>query len=115
MSKWEYFTDEETKGMVNDICFKLDRAREFFGAPIILTCGYRTPEHNAEVGGVADSAHVKGMAADIQAPLDSVTREKLMWALGSAGFRRVETAPKHIHVDVDLSKPIPCFWVGEDH
>lgn len=113
--KWRYFTDEETKFMVDDICFKLDRAREFFGGPIILTCGYRSPEHNAEIGGVPDSAHTKGMAADIKAPQDHSMREKLMWSLGSAGFRRVETAPKHFHVDIDdKDKPSPCFWQGED-
>jgi zinc D-Ala-D-Ala carboxypeptidase len=114
MSLYTYFSDEETEGMVQDVCFKLDRAREFFGFPIVLTCGYRSPEHNAEIGGVPNSAHTKGMAADIRAPQDPVMREKLMWALGAAGFRRVETAPKHFHVDVDDSKPTPCFWEGDD-
>ena len=32
-----------------------------------VTSGYRCPEHNAAVGGVADSQHVKGTAADIDA------------------------------------------------
>lgn len=115
MARNKYFTDEETEGMVNDICFKLDRAREFFDAPIVLTCGYRDPAYNAKIGGVTDSAHTKGMAADIRAPQDAPMREKLMWALGAAGFRRIETAPKHFHVDVDTAKPMPCFWQGTDH
>lgn len=115
MGKWHYFTDAETEGMTDDICYKLDRAREFFGAPIELTCGYRTPEHNAEVGGVKESAHTKGKAADVKAPLDPAMREKMMWAFGAAGFHRVESAPRHFHVDTDDSKPTPCFWQGEDH
>jgi zinc D-Ala-D-Ala carboxypeptidase len=115
MSKWKHFTDEETAGMVDDICQKLDKARDLFGYPIVLTCGYRTPERNAEVGGVPDSAHVKGMAADIQAPADPQMRERLMWALGGAGFLRVESAPKHFHCDVDPSKPMPAWWIGDDH
>lgn len=114
MSKYHYFTDDETKGMVPDICYKLDRAREFFDGPIYLTCGYRSPEHNAEIGGVPNSAHTKGMAADVKAPLDPRQREKLFWALGLAGFRRIESAPAHLHIDTDYTKPNPCFWVGED-
>lgn len=115
MGKWVYFTDEETKGLMDDVCFKLDRARELFGNPIVITCGYRTPEHNAEIGGVPGSAHTKGMAVDIKAPVDPFQREKLCWAFGAAGFKRVESAPRHMHVDTDGSKPIPCFWQGDDH
>lgn len=115
MSKYRYFTDEETLGMLPDICFKLDRAREFFGNAIELTCGYRNPEHNKEIGGVPDSAHTKGMAADVKAPIDPFQREKLMWAFGAAGFRRVESAPRHFHVDIDdLTKPSPAFFQGDD-
>lgn len=115
MGKYKYFTDEETKGMTENVCFRLDRARDLFNAPIEITCGYRDPAHNQEIGGVANSAHTKGMAADIRAPQDAAMREKMMWALGLAGFKRVETAPKHFHVDVDPDKPTPCFWQGTDH
>lgn len=115
MGKWKYFTDEETEGMQADTCFKLDRAREFYGFQINLTCGYRDPEHNARVGGKPDSAHLAGKAADMKAPSDPFMREKLAWALGAAGFKRVESAPKHFHADTDDSKPTPCFWQGDDH
>lgn len=114
MGKWKYFTEKEVSGIVDDVVYKLDRARELYGFPIVITCGYRSPEHNAEIGGVPNSAHTKGMAVDIQAPQDPFIREKLMWALGSAGFKRVESAPKHFHVDVDPSKPSPAFWIGDD-
>ena len=43
----------------------LDRTRERLGVPITVNSGYRCPEHNAEVGGVSDSQHVLGTAADI--------------------------------------------------
>lgn len=33
--------------------------------PIHVTCAYRCPEHNAKVGGVDNSQHVLGTAADI--------------------------------------------------
>lgn len=44
----------------------LEDVREHFNAPVIITSGYRTPEYNAKVGGVKNSQHTKGTAADIQ-------------------------------------------------
>ena len=45
----------------------LEAARCHFG-PITVTSGYRSPSYNAAVGGAPNSYHVRGMAADIQAP-----------------------------------------------
>ena len=44
----------------------LNRIREKWGRPIIVTSAYRSPQHNAAVGGVANSYHVQGLAADIR-------------------------------------------------
>lgn len=43
----------------------LESIRAHFGAAVTINSGYRTPEHNAKVGGVAHSQHCYGMAADI--------------------------------------------------
>lgn len=43
----------------------LQMLREIVGRPVVLTCAYRCPKHNAAVGGVPNSYHVQGMAADI--------------------------------------------------
>lgn len=43
----------------------LDPARERYGGPITVNSGYRCPRHNADVGGVRNSQHTKGEAADI--------------------------------------------------
>lgn len=43
----------------------LDAIRERLGVPLYINSGYRCPEHNAEVGGVPNSQHVEGTAADI--------------------------------------------------
>jgi hypothetical protein len=45
----------------------LDPIREHWGLPIRVTSGYRCPELNEEVGGVEDSWHMDGCAADITA------------------------------------------------
>lgn len=44
----------------------LEPARRRLGKPIVINSGYRCPKHNAEVGGVANSQHMKGEAADIR-------------------------------------------------
>lgn len=43
----------------------LDPARQMFGGPVVVNSGYRCPKHNKTVGGVANSQHMKGEAADI--------------------------------------------------
>jgi len=43
--------------------FGLAPIRKKYG-PVTITSGYRTPEHNVAVGGVENSQHVKGQAAD---------------------------------------------------
>lgn len=43
----------------------LDPAREKLGAPVVVNSGFRCPLHNQTVGGVANSQHVRGEAADV--------------------------------------------------
>lgn len=46
----------------------LQKARDHFGKPLIITSGYRTTAHNIKVGGVGNSQHVFGNAADVYIP-----------------------------------------------
>ena len=43
----------------------LQQIRDHFGKSVRITSGYRSPTYNAKVGGVKNSYHMKGMAADI--------------------------------------------------
>ena len=43
----------------------LEPLREHFGEPIYVSSGYRCPELNKAVGGVRNSQHMRGEAADI--------------------------------------------------
>lgn len=82
----------------------LEDARRIAGIPFVLTSACRCPEHNRAVGGVEDSAHVRGHAADIRC-VSSHERFVMLSALLEAGFRRIELAPTWIHVDNDPDKP----------
>lgn len=44
----------------------LQPARDYFGKPILITSGYRSPALNAAIGGASNSQHLTGEAADIE-------------------------------------------------
>ena len=60
-------TAEALKNLEQLVCNVLDPLRERWGVPIYVNSGYRCPLLNKKVGGVANSYHLRGMAADITA------------------------------------------------
>ena len=87
----------------------LDDARGIAGVPFTITSGYRSRSHNMMVGGVEDSSHTKGCAADIYTP-DSRHRWKIVDALIKVGFNRIGIANSFIHVDNDPEKTPNVIW-----
>lgn len=55
----------------------LEPFREKLGKPVAINSGYRSKAVNAAVGGVSDSYHLRGLAADIRCSGLSDGREKL--------------------------------------
>ena len=51
---------------ISKLASQLQHIRDFVRKPVKLTNAYRCPEHNKEVGGVSNSQHILGKAADIQ-------------------------------------------------
>ena len=92
-----------------DFLHKLDKARELAGVPFIITSGYRTPQHNLDVGGRVGSSHIKGLAVDISCD-NSGHRERILTALIQVGFRRIGIAKSFIHTDLDHDKP-NAIWL----
>lgn len=43
----------------------LQKIRDHFGVPVTINSAYRTAEYNSKIGGVSNSQHTKGTAADI--------------------------------------------------
>jgi hypothetical protein len=89
----------------------LQPIRDAWGQPIVVTSGYRCPKLNACVGGVKNSQHVLGQAADIKAanPADNgklfacikrliesgkIKAGQCIWEYGS------RTCPKWVHVSL---------------
>lgn len=80
----------------------LDRLRENIGGPLEVSCMYRCPAHNAAVGGVPNSQHVQGTAADVQTPnFDHChTPEELAWYCRQLPFDGIGVYDWGCHVDV---------------
>ena len=93
---------------------KLDALREAIGKPIHVDCMYRCPAHNAEVGGVPNSQHVLGNAADIW--VDDMGVDDLADMAVSVGFDGIGRYYNDgfVHVDVrdDGNSPNGYTWIG---
>lgn len=50
------------------LAFMLQRIRDHFGKPIIISSGLRCTRHNTSVKGADNSYHMSGMAADVRVP-----------------------------------------------
>jgi hypothetical protein len=89
VNKLRYFTPNEfhIQGEVVfdkmnvDFLVKLDEFRHKLGMPVKITSSYRSPEHNAKVGGVKNSFHMLGRAVDIECPSSEYRAKALKVAL----------------------------------
>jgi len=60
--------DTETIQRLMVTAMGLEKIRALLGAPLHIDSGYRCPALNKAVGGVPDSAHIEGYAADFICP-----------------------------------------------
>ena len=92
----------------------LQRIRNWAGAPIVISSGYRTPEHNRKIGGAANSRHTKGEAADIyvkdrKKSISEIAR--FAQAIGILGIEKNEDG-NYVHVDTRTKR---YFWIHRDN
>ena len=78
----------------------LDDARGIAGIPFTINSGYRSQIHNQKVGGVSNSSHLVGKAADIKVG-SGKERYIIINSLIKAGFCRLGIAKTFIHCDND--------------
>ena len=88
----------------------LQRIRNWAGAPIIITSGYRTKSHNAKIGGASNSYHVRGRAADIYVKDRKKTIKQIARYAQAIGVRGVELNEDSNYVHID-TRPKKYFWI----
>lgn len=74
------------------------------------TSGYRTEAHNAAVGGVKDSAHLRGLALDLETSSDRQRFVIVRYAI-ELGVTRIGIYHDHVHIDIDTSLPSCVMWM----
>ena len=91
----------------------LEKIREHFGKPIIITSAYRCPTHNRNVGGATGSRHSKGDAADIVVS-GVAPREVAKYAesIGVLGIGLYETSADGFFTHID-TRDYKSFWYGQ--
>ena len=78
----------------------LDRLQHAWPAELRFTSGVRCPAHNARVGGVKNSRHLRGQAADAAMP---ARFQRVFCALARRlGFRRVLPDARRQYVHLSL-------------
>jgi len=90
---------------------KLNIARWHAGTVFVVNSALRCREHNAAVGGKADSAHLTGHAVDIAAT-DSALRFRIVEGLLLAGFTRLGVYDWGVHADDDPAKLEYRIWTA---
>jgi zinc D-Ala-D-Ala carboxypeptidase len=104
--RWPNFTPEElacrgTGELVIDprALDMLQSLRNRLGKPLIVTSAYRSPRHNARVGGAARSRHLDGIAFDIR--MDNHDPEAFIAQARALGFHGIGTYPRQGFVHID--------------
>ena len=86
-----------------DMLDKLNTLRQALNKPVVITSGYRTPEHNARIPGAAtESMHLEGKAADIT--VAGMTPAQVAEAAEKVGFNGIGVYSTFTHVDVRDTK-----------
>lgn len=97
-------TPEVVKNLTLIVDKVMDPLREWYGKPIRVTSGYRSPLLNRAIGGVKNSQHQKGQAIDFVCDdmakcfeyiKNNLTYDQLIWEYGN------DRSPKWIHVSYD--------------
>lgn len=111
MGRYQFFSDEEVKGLQDSTCQKLSVARGIAQVPFVITSGLRTQSQNDQLlGSVKDSAHLTGNAVDLLVT-DSSIRFSVLLGLIKAGFTRIGIYQNHIHADDSPSlTPNVCWY-----
>ncbi len=123
-SNWEFFSREELAcrgtgecNMDENFMEKLVTLRTAYDNPMILSSAYRSPEHNANIGGAKNSPHIYGKAVDVLCyGRDAYNLLSLALQLGFTGIgisQKGDVSKRFIHIDTMERSDIhmrPTLW-----
>lgn len=118
-SKYPNFSEAEFRckhcGKVNmdpDFLSRLQAVRTAYGKPLVVTSGYRCPEHPIEAKKPNPGAHSMGKAADVAVRgTDAYLVLKLAIEQGFTGIGINQKGPgRYLHLDTSTKAPRPNIW-----
>jgi uncharacterized protein YcbK (DUF882 family) len=118
-TKYPNFTEEEFKckhcgkaEMNAAFMGKLQHLRNAYGKPMVITSGYRCPEHPIEAKKSTPGAHASGQACDVGVQgTDAYNLLKLAFALEFTGIGvQQKGGGRFIHLDTLRNPPRPNVW-----
>lgn len=124
MKSWPFFPASELVSpdtgrhdMDEQFMLRLVLLRENLGFPLRISSAFRSPEHNARVGGSSRSAHLVGKAVDIAISGDDaykLVRMALLFGFSGIGImQRGDFRSRFVHLDgLDEAPdvPRPAIW-----
>ena len=100
-------------GMLAALC--LQPLRDYMKTPVVITSGYRCPWLNRKVGGVSNSYHLRGLAADIH--IESRLHARIMFdflkdvpAVDSVLFEPGRSGSRWLHVQISNNPRRMSNW-----
>lgn len=104
--------NEPSEAIVRNLQYGVDMVlqplRNLYGRPVIITSGYRCQQLNKLVGGVANSYHTRGNAADIHVKdkTEAITLFNLLRGIPSVDTVLFEhsISAEWLHVQWDMTK-----------
>lgn len=108
--------DEQILKNLEELCKTvLEPLRLAIGKPIKVTSGYRSPRHNAKIGGTKGSMHCLGIAADIHVPgtlQDQIKIARILYANPNVGGIGLYATKTILHVDIrEWVSNGPSMWL----
>lgn len=101
-------TEDIVRNLQYGVNMVLGPLRRLYGKPIVITSGFRCPELNKRVGGVSNSWHTQGNAADIRVASQTEATKifSILQKLPSVDTALFEHSPsgQWLHVQWNMNK-----------
>ena len=112
---WKFFQPKEIAcrgtgklSVHSGLLDRLDILRSRFGSPLTVLSGFRSPYHNAFVGGAPFSSHLKAVAVDLSiVKQDKKLMEQIAKEEGFTGFGYYRT---FLHIDLGRPRTWGMKW-----
>ena len=89
---------EQVRNLDNLVKYVLNPCRQYIGRAIYINSGYRSKRLNTIVGGVANSQHMDGKAADITTLHDKADNDLFNFIIGKLDFDQCIRYKTFIHI-----------------